>query len=106
MLKEENVVTLSKEEIKNIPDNIDYTASLASHLNKCIRIASSLTDEVNRYKDIAKKRRFELAENKTVTVENKPADSFSKEEFIAVYGEDEYKRFVHKKDRLYVTFNG
>ena len=106
MIKEENVITLSKEEIKNIPDDVDYTASLASHLNKCNRIASALNAEIERYKDIAKKRRFELSDNKTVTVENRPADTFNKAEFIAIYGEEEYKRFVYKKDRLYVTFNG
>ena len=112
MIIETNVTTLTKEEIKALSfDTVNYDAVLASRMNKNKRIVKALTDEMDRIKDIAIENREKLENNKTVTVENRPSNTFDADEFISVYGEEEYKRFCEmkkramvKKAKYYVTF--
>ena len=100
------VTIMSKEEIKELKKNgVKFTKNLASHLNRNDRIAKALTAEITAYKDYAKKT-LGIVDNAVVTIENRPSADFSKDEFIAVYGEEEYKRFCIVKDKLYVTFHG
>ena len=105
MINYENVVTLTKEELKNITfENVTYDASLVSHLVKIGKIAKALTDELNKHKDIVKAHENAFVENKLVNVAHKDSPHFSKDDFIAVYGEEEYKRFVKVTDAKTVTF--
>jgi type II secretory pathway component GspD/PulD (secretin) len=97
---------LSKEEIKAISKNgVKLTKNLASHINRINRIKTALDDEIKAVKEYVKKE-YGIIDNAVVTVENRPTDTFNKADFIAVYGEDEYKRFVEKKDKYFVTFHG
>jgi hypothetical protein len=96
---------LSKEEIKALrKSDISITKNLASHMNKCNRIASALNAEMKAVKDNLKEKHGEI-DNAIVTIENRPEHYFSKEEFIAVYGEEEYNRFYLLRDKFYVTFH-
>lgn len=107
MIIYENVETLTKEEIKAITfKNTSYTASLVSHIVKCAKIAKALTDEVEKHKSIIKAHEQELSGNKLISVEHTEAQTFSKDDFIAVYGEEEYKRFCIMQERRTVKFNG
>ena len=73
----ENVKTLDKNELKEITfENTSYTASLVSHIIKINRIATALTAEVNKHKDIIKAHEAELKGNKLVTVEHKDSPHF------------------------------
>lgn len=102
----ETVNLLTKEEVKEIKD-VTWTKNTASHVNKLIRIANGLTAEIDRYKALAKLIPADvLATLKTVEVEVRPQERFSKDEFIAVYGEEEYKKFLRTVNSKYVTFNG
>lgn len=102
----ETVELLSKEEVKEIKDVV-WTKNTASHVNKLIRIATGLSAEIDRYKALAKLIPADvLATLKTVDVETRERPQFSKEEFIAVYGEEEYKRFLRNVPAKYVSFNG
>lgn len=107
MIIYENVETLDKNELKEITfENTSYTASVVAHIIKINRIATALTAEVNKHKDIIKAHENELKGNKLVTVEHKDSPHFSKDDFIAVYGEKEYERFVRITDAKTVKFNG
>ena len=103
----ENVVTLDKNEIKNITfENTKYDASTVAHIEKCERIAKALTDEIERHKTIVKENENKLSGNKLVHVEHKERPQFSKTDFISVYGEEEYKRFCYMIDVRSVVFGG
>lgn len=103
----ENVATLTSKEIKDITfENTSYNASLVSHIMTCAKIAKALQDEVDKHKSIIKEHENDLSENKLVSVEHTDYPYFSKDDFIAVYGEEEYKRFVKISDRRTVKFNG
>ena len=108
MIKYDNVITLEKNELKNITiDTVKFNKNTASHCNRIKNIADALTKELDAYKKVAKeKANFTDYEDKVFTVENKPRETFCKDDFIAVYGEDEYKRFCKKLPQLYVTFKG
>lgn len=107
MVTYENVVTLDSKEIKALSfDSVKYDASTVSHIVKIAKIAKALTDEVEKYKSIVKAHEQELTGNKLVSVKHSDTPYFSKDEFIAVYGEDEYARFCVIKDRRTVEFNG
>jgi len=103
----EQIETLSREEIKAITNDVTFSAALASHLRKISKIQADLEAELKKYKEVAKfqMKSGKLEGNKTVTIENRPSPTFDKEAFIDEYGEDEYNRFMVKKDRLYVFFN-
>lgn len=102
----ETVNLLTKDEVKNI-DNVTWNKNTASHVNKLIRIATGLTAEIDRYKALAKLIPADvLAKLTTVDVETRERPQFSKDDFIAVYGEEEYKRFLRNVPAKYVSFNG
>lgn len=101
----EKVTTLSKEEVKAITkDNVKWTVNLTSHLNKLIRIQKAIDNELKKYREIVLAT-DELNE-KLVTKENKPRKLFSKDEFIAKYGEDAYEELKVLTDYWTVTYNG
>ena len=101
-----NVDIMSKEEIKKLKaDGVKLTKNVASHLNRIKRISDALTAEYDAVKDYVKKT-YGVIDNAVVTVENRPSETFNKNDFIAVYGEAEYRRFCSMKDKLYVTFHG
>ena len=105
MINYENIITLEKNELKNITfDNTTFDAAKVAHLVKITKIAKALTDEVNKHKDIVKAHEDAFTANKLVNVEHKDSPHFSKEDFIAVYGEEEYKRFIKVSDAKTVTF--
>ena len=105
MIIYEKIETLEKAEVKNISlENTSFTASLVSHINKCEKIAKALTDEINKYKTIVKDNEEHFTGNKLVTVTHKDSPHFSKEDFIAVYGEEEYKKFIRITDAKTVIF--
>ena len=102
----ETVNLLTKEEVKNI-ENVTWNKNTASHVNKLIRIATGLNAEIERYKALAKLIPADvLAKLTTVDVETRERPQFSKDDFIAVYGEEEYKRFLRNVPAKYVSFNG
>lgn len=105
MINYENIVTLDKSELKEITfDNTTYDAATVAHLVKISKIAKALTDEVNKHKDIVKAHEGAFADNKLVNVEHKDLPHFSKDDFVAVYGEEEYKRFIKVTDAKTVVF--
>lgn len=97
---------MSKEELKELKKTgVKLTKNVASHMNKIKRISDALKAEYDAVKDYVKKE-YGVVDNAIVTVENRPSETFNKDDFIAVYGESEYKRFCSLKDKYYVTFHG
>lgn len=100
-----SISVLSKKEIETATDaKIRVTKKLCKHLSDIKAIASGLNAEVKAYED--KIKAMNPAEvGKYAEVVDNPANTFSKDEFIAVYGESEYMRFCHKKSRLSVKYH-
>ena len=96
----EKIEVMDKSELKGITfDNTTYDAPTVSKIVKYDKIGKALTAYVERHKDIIKAHEDELKSNKLITVEHTDVAYFSKDDFIAVYGEEEYKRFCVIRDR-------
>lgn len=108
MERYDDIITLSKEEIKALnPDNTKITKNLASHANKIKRIYSALDAEYKALQTIVKViHNHEPYEDKIVKLEKRMRPQFNKDRFIEVYGEDEYKKFCDDVEAEYVTFYG
>ena len=101
----ENVEIMDKNELKAITfESTKYDAPTVSKIVKYDKIGKALTAYVERHKDIIKAHEDELKSNKLITVEHADVPYFSKDDFISVYGEDEYKRFCVIRDRKTVKF--